>query len=166
TLWADMAHEDPTPYELELAAVDSCQSDDVIIAAAGGSMRSGIWGELLTTAAVNRGCVGVIVHGAVRDVKRMSEMGFPVYASGTSVYDSQHRQRVIDRDVPVEIEGVLFSPGDLVFADRDGIVVVPQAHEAEVIARAWKKLHEENAVRDAIERGMLATEAYETFGVL
>ena len=54
TLWADMAHEDPRPYELELAAVDACQPDDVLIAAAGGSMRSGIWGELLSTAAQSR----------------------------------------------------------------------------------------------------------------
>jgi len=166
TLWADMSHEDPNPYELELAAVDSCASDDVMIAAAGGSMRSGIWGELLTTAALNRGCVGAIIHGAVRDARRMSQMDFPIYAAGTCLYDSQHRQRVIDIDVPVEIGGVLFSPGDLVLADRDGIVVVPKAQEAEVLARAWKKLHEENAVRDAIKKGMLATQAYQTFGVL
>src|SRR5262249_19600742 len=58
TLWADMAHVDPKPYELELAAVDSCKADDVLIAAAAGSPRSGIWGELLTTAARNQGCVG------------------------------------------------------------------------------------------------------------
>jgi 4-hydroxy-4-methyl-2-oxoglutarate aldolase len=67
TLWADMAHVDAKPYELELAAVDSCKPDDIIIAAAAGSMRSGIWGELLTTAARNLGCVGVIVDGSVRD---------------------------------------------------------------------------------------------------
>ena len=48
TLWADMAHADPEPYKLELAAVDTCKPDDVIIAAAAGSMRSGIWGELLS----------------------------------------------------------------------------------------------------------------------
>src|SRR5437660_7223846 len=51
TLWADMAHADPRPYELELRAVDSCRPDDVLIAAAGGSLRSGVWGELLSTAA-------------------------------------------------------------------------------------------------------------------
>src|SRR6187399_2815813 len=70
TLWADMAHVDPKPYELELAAVDGCRPDDVIIAAAAGSMRSGIWGELLTTAARNAGCVGAIVDGAVRDTAK------------------------------------------------------------------------------------------------
>ena len=124
TLWADMYHEDPRPYELELQAVDSCQPDDVLVAAAGGSLRSGIWGELLTTAARNGGCVGAIVDGAVRDVGKIRAMDFPVFARGTCLYDSQHRQRVIDCNVPVEIDGVTFSPGDLVVADEDGIVVV------------------------------------------
>src|SRR6185503_2154220 len=73
TLWADMAHVDPKPYELELAAVDGCKADDVLIAAAGGSRRSGIWGELLSTAARNAGCVGAIVDGCVRDVQRMTD---------------------------------------------------------------------------------------------
>ncbi|MCA9053260.1 MAG: RraA family protein [Planctomycetaceae bacterium] len=166
TLWADMYHEDPRPYELELQAVDSCQPDDVLIAAAGGSLRSGIWGELLTTAARNGGCVGAIVDGAVRDVGKIRAMDFPVFSRGTCLYDSQHRQRVIDRDVPVEIDGVTFSPGDLVVADEDGIVVVPQAVEAEVLARAWEKVHAENQVRDAIRQGMKSVTAYEQFGVL
>ena len=81
TLWADMSHVDPNPYELELIAVDSCEPDDVIIAAAGGSMRSGIWGELLTTAAQNRGCVGAIVDGAIRDVDKMARLKFPIWAA-------------------------------------------------------------------------------------
>src|SRR5437667_7272050 len=103
TLWSDMAHVDPKPYELELIAVDSCKADDVLIAAAGGSMRSGIWGELLSTAARNRGCVGAIVGGAGRDVSKMRVMGFTTFARGTCIYDSQNRQRVIDLEVPGEI---------------------------------------------------------------
>lgn len=166
TLWADMAHADPKPYELELRAVDGCKADDVLIAAAGSSLRSGIWGELLSTAARSSGCAGTIVDGAVRDVVKMRAMNFPVYALGTSLYDSLNRQRVIDIDVPVEIAGVTFSPGDLVFADEDGVVVVPQAVEAEAVARAWNKVHAENITRDAIKSGMKAVAAYEKFGVL
>jgi regulator of RNase E activity RraA len=166
TLWADMAHPDPRPYELELRAVDTCRPDDVLIAAAGGSMRSGIWGELLSTAARNTGCVGVVVDGAVRDVARMRQMGFPVFAWGTSPYDSKDRQRVIDLDVPVEIDGVRFSPGDLVIADEDGVVVVPRAVEAAVVRRAWDKVHAENQVRDAIRAGLKATDAFDRFGIL
>jgi len=166
TLWSDMAHPDPDPYALELKAVDGCRPDDVLIAAAGGSMRSGIWGELLSTAARNSGCVGAIVDGAVRDVQKMTSMRFPVFARGTSPYDSKDRQRVIDVDVPVEIDGVMFSPGDLVFADRDGVVVVPKAVEAQAIRQAWKKVHDEDRTRAAIKAGMKAAEAYEKFGVL
>jgi len=166
TLWAEMAHEDPRPYELELKAVDTCRPDDVLIAAAGGSMRSGLWGELLSTAARRSGCVGAIVDGAVRDVVKMTAMGFPVFARETSPYDSRDRNRVIDIDVPVEIDGVLFSPGDLVIADADGIVVVPQAVEADAINAAWKKVNAENVVRDAISGGMTAGEAFKKYGVL
>jgi 4-hydroxy-4-methyl-2-oxoglutarate aldolase len=166
TLWADMAHVDPKPYELELIAVDGCKADDVMIAAAAGSMRSGIWGELLSTAARNSGCVGVIVDGAVRDVAKMTAMGFACWARGTCIYDSQNRQRVIDVDVPVTIDGVTFSPGDLVFTDVDGVVVVPQKIEKEAIKKAWDKVHAENITRDAIKGGMKAVAAYKKYGVL
>lgn len=166
TLWADMAHSDPRPYELELRAVDSCRPDDVLICAAGGSMRSGIWGELLSTAARNAGCVGVVVDGAVRDVARMRAMELPVFARGTCPYDSKDRQRVIDLDVPVEIDGVAFHPGDLVFADEDGVVVVPARVELAVVGRAWQKAHAENEVRDAIRGGLGAAEAFSKYGVL
>ncbi|MCA9062893.1 MAG: RraA family protein [Planctomycetaceae bacterium] len=166
TLWADMFHSDPKPYELELQAVDSCCPDDVLICAAGGSMRSGIWGELLTTAVTNGGCTGAIVDGAIRDVEKIRAMQFPVVARGTCIYDSKDRQRVIDLDIPVQIDGVMFSPGDLVIADEDGIVVVPQAVEADVLQRAWDKVHAENEVRDAIRAGMKATDAFAKYGVL
>jgi regulator of RNase E activity RraA len=166
TRWEDIDEIDPRPYEKELLAVDGCRPDDVLVAAAGGSLRSGLWGELLSTAARNAGCVGVIVDGAVRDVAQMRAMDFPVFALGTCIYDSRDRQRVADYDVPVEIGGVTVHPGDLVVADADGIVVVPRDIEAEAIARAWRKVHDENRTRDAIRAGMKATQAFEEFGVL
>ena len=166
TLWSDMAHEDPEPYKLELEAIDSCHRDDVILCAAAGSMRSGIWGELLSNVAVARGCVGVIVDGAVRDLAKMTEMRFPVFARGPNPYDSRNRQRVTDYDVAIELDGVAVAPGDWIGADRDGIVVVPQKIAAAVIQAAWHKSLEENKVREAVRGGMSATEAFETYGVL
>lgn len=166
TLWADMFDIDKNPYELELQAVDSCKPDDVLICAAGGSSRSGIWGELLSTAARNSGCVGVIVHGGVRDIDKMRAMGFPVFATSKNPYDSQNRQRVVDLDVTVEIDGVKFRPGDLVMADEDAIVVIPKEIEDQVIAAALQKIDAENITRDAIKNGMKAWEAYQKFGVL
>lgn len=166
TLWGQMAHSDPEPYRKELEAVDGCRADDVLIAAAHGSIRAGLWGEILSTAARNAGCVGAVIDGAVRDVRRMREMQFPIFARTTSPYDSRDRQRVVDIDVPVDIDGVAFEPGDLVFADVDGVVVVPQQIETEAIRRAWQKVHDENETRQAIQSGMCATDAYAKYGVL
>src|SRR5262245_2418486 len=166
TLWAEMAHPDPKPYELELSAVDSCQPDDVLIAAAVGSLRSGVWGELLSTAARNTGCVGVIVDGAVRDARQMRAMGFPCFARATIVYDSCDRQRVIDLDLPVEIGGVVFSPRGPVLAGGGAVGVVPRAADAAVDGAAGEEEDVGNRVRDAIEGGMKAATAFDTFGVL
>jgi 4-hydroxy-4-methyl-2-oxoglutarate aldolase len=166
TLWNERTTDDPHPYEKELLAVDTCQADQVMIAAASGSLRSGIWGELLSTAACNSGCVGAIVDGAVRDVAQMTEMEFPVFARATCPYDSKDRQFVTAIDVAVEIAGVTFHPHDLVFADADGVVVVPAEVEVEAVRRAWTKAHDENRTRDAIKQGMKVGEAYERFGVL
>ena len=166
TQWEDMDYEVPNPYELELKAVDECQEDHVFVASTGNSIRSAIWGELLTTAAINRGCVGAIIDGAVRDIHKISKMNFPVYAQGSSPYDSQNRQHVIAIDTQVEIGGVPIQSGDLIFADQDGIVVVPQEIEAQAIKAAFAKVSGENRTRDAIRDGMSATEAYERYGIL
>ncbi|MEQ9379844.1 MAG: RraA family protein [Pirellulales bacterium] len=166
TLWVDMAHEDPRPYELELQAVDSCEPDDVIVCAAASSMRSAVWGELLSTAARNRGCVGVVVDGAIRDVAMMSELGFPCFALGTSVYDSLRRQRVVDFDVDVELGGVTCRPGDLVIVDRDGMVVVPQETETAALQIAWRKANTENQMLADLRSGMAAQDAFRKHGTL
>lgn len=166
TLWEDIFCEDQSPYELELAAIDSCQPDEVIVCAANGSMRSGVWGELLSCAAINQGCCGVLVDGAVRDLQKIRQMKFTVHARGTCPYDSRNRQRVICYDVPVEIGGVTIHPGDLIAADEDGIVIVPRAIEREVILAAWNKATAEDEVRIAVQGGLSATLAYKRFGVL
>ncbi len=166
TLWAEMAHVDPKPYQLELAAVDSCRPNDVLVCAASGSGRSGIWGELLSLAARNAGCVGVIVDGAVRDVTKMARHEVPRFLRGARPYDSRNRQRVIDFDVTIELDGVVIHPGDLIGADEDGIVIVPQAVETQVIQAAWEKAHAEYCVRDAIRKGITATSAFQQFGIL
>jgi regulator of RNase E activity RraA len=166
TLWEDLKASDPRPYELELAAVDACRPNEIIVAAAGGSMRSGIWGELLSTAARNRGCAGAIVDGAVRDMAKMREIDFAVFARGTCPRDSLHRQRVIALDVEVELGGVRVGPGDLIVADLDGMVVIPGDVERQVVAAARDKIAAENQVRDEIRAGSSAGQVFGRHGVL
>lgn len=165
-LWADLTADDPNTYELELRAVDSLQPGDLVVCATGGSARSGIWGELLTTAAMARGSTGVVTDGAVRDLAQMEAMGFPVFSLSLSPLDSMNRQKVVAFDVPVEIAGVTIAPGDMVIADRDGAAVVPQAVADEVLALALEKSGREDGFRAAVRNGMSLVAAYEKFGVL
>jgi len=165
-LWVDFAYDDPDTYELELKSVDSIAADDLVVCATANSDRSGIWGELLTTAAQKRGARGIVTDGAVRDLAHMEAMGFPVFARHLSPYDSMNRQKVVAFDVPVEIDGVAIAPGDVLIADRDGVAVVPQAVVSRILAAALEKVTAESRFRDAVKGGMSLMEAYRRFQVL
>ena len=84
--------------------------------------------------------------------------------SGRTV--GRNRQRVVDWDVPVEIDSVRFSPGDLVIADEDGVVIVPREIERQTIRAAWLKVHAADVIRDTIRAGLPATDAFRKYGVL
>ena len=93
-------------------------------------------------------------------------MGFPTWSCGTYAQDQGPRGKVVDFRLPVEIGKVMVRPGDIVFGDRDGVLVIPQAVEIEAILQALAKVSAENQVRTAIESGVSATEAYRRFGVM
>jgi regulator of RNase E activity RraA len=113
-----------------------------------------------------RGANGTIVDAVVRDVKRIIAMGFPTFARGIMPLDSWGRGFVADVDVTIECGGVEVKPGDLVFGDYDGIVVIPKAVEDEVLQRAFQKATSENQTRDELLQGRLLGEVYAKYGVL
>jgi 4-hydroxy-4-methyl-2-oxoglutarate aldolase len=154
------------PYSMEIAAVDSLKPNDVLIAATNHSTRTCFWGELLSTAARARGARGAIVDGHIRDVRRIEAMDFPVFATGMRPIDSAGRGLVVAYGEPVVCGGVLVQPGDVVFGDVDGIVVIPSAVADEAIARAHRKVSAENQARDDLARGDLLRTVYDRYGVL
>ena len=154
------------PYEGEIAYVDSLEKDDVVIASTGGSDRYGIWGELLSTAARVRGARGAIIDGFTRDVKRILEMRFPVFASGINPLDSKGRGWIVDHDCPVQCGGVLVNPGDIVFGDIDGVVVIPKKDAHKAISIALKRAKKEDLTRKMLMEGAFLRDAYEKYGVL
>jgi len=164
--YADMHHVPEDPYGLEIEAVDSIVTGEVVVISTGGSKRNAPWGELLSTAAVARGARGAVVDGLVRDVKKIEELGFPVFAAGIKPVDSKGRGQVIACNVPVECAGVLVHPGDLVIADYDGVVVVPSALVEEVIRRAMDKVGRENHSRAELIGGARLRDVYDKYGVL
>lgn len=154
------------PYKLQMEAIDAVSVGEVFVVATGAPDEAAFWGELLATACRARGGRGAIVDGLHRDTAQIVGMQFPLASRGSVPTDSKGRINLISYRQPIEIDGVRIEPGDYVFADIDGIVVVPQAIEAEVIAKALGKAEAENTVRTALRKGMLCTEAFRTFGIL
>lgn len=164
--YADVYHVPEDPYGKEIEAVDSILTGEVVVISTGGSKRNAPWGELLSTAALARGARGAVVDGLVRDVKKIEELGFPVFAAGIKPVDSKGRGIVIDCNVPVECAGVLVHPGDLVVADFDGVVVVPSGIVDEVLRLARDKAGRENHSRAELMRGAYLRDVYDKYGVL
>jgi len=163
---ADLYHVPEDTYATEIAAVDSILTGEVVVVSTGGSKRNAPWGELLSTAARARGARGAVVDGLVRDVKKIEELGFPVFASGIKPVDSRGRGIVIDCNVRVDCGGVLVSPGDLVFADYDGVMVIPAEVLPDAIRLATEKVARENNTRDELLKGAYLRDVYEKYGVL
>jgi len=154
------------PYQEEIAAVDSLKQNDVLVCSTNGSTRICFWGELLSTAARARGARGAVIDGFIRDVRKIMEMRFPIFTTGISPVDSNGRGEVVTYNVPVECGGVTVNPGDIVFGDADGVVVIPQAVETQVIEAALEKVRGENCTRDALREGATLREVYDKYGIL
>ncbi|MDD3347715.1 RraA family protein [Oscillibacter sp.] len=145
-------------------ALDQLQKNDVYIAT--GAHNSALWGELLTATAKTRGAVGAVIDGYTRDTPQVLAQNFPVFARARWAQDSSIRTNVVDFRCPIEIGAVTIQDGDLVFGDMDGVLIVPQLAVNECIERALEKASGEKVVRQAIEHGMSATDAFKKFGIL
>jgi regulator of RNase E activity RraA len=120
----------------------------------------------MTLRAQHLGAAGAILDGCVRDADEITKLGFPVFARGLYAQDQGPRGKVIDWRCPLEIGGVRIMPGDLIFADREGVLVIPKTAEREALARALEKVATENKVAQAIGQGMSTEQAFKTFGVM
>jgi regulator of RNase E activity RraA len=146
-------------------ALDDLRPGEVYVAT-GGTAACANWGEIMTAAAKARGAVGAVVNGYHRDTPRVLEQHFPVFSRGCYAQDSAPRMRVVDYRCRIEIEGVFVEPGDVVFGDRDGVVVVAAMLVEEVVTEALRKARAEKTVRREIEAGMSSTQAFQKYGVL
>ena len=167
-IFADIYEVTPNvnPYELEIALIDSLNPDEIPVFACGATGRIAPWGELLSTASKARGAAGALMDGMVRDIKAIRAMGFPVFHGGIGPLDSKGRGKIIALDVPIACAGVKVAPGDLIFGDADGVVVVPQALEAQALAAAFEKLKGERNTLAELRAGAKLGDVYAKYGVL
>jgi len=151
------------PYGLEIEAMDSLTAGDVVVHSTDYKGTNAPWGELMSTISKNKGVAGCVCDSQVRDCIKIMEMHFPVFYAGIRPLDSKGRGLVVGYDVPVECGGVLVNPGDLVYADFDGIVVVPKGIEQEVFRRAKEKVENENHSRRELLDGRSLREVYDKY---
>jgi len=162
----DMYHVPDEPYALEIEVLDSIRPGEVVVVSTAESKRNAPWGELLSTAARARGARGAIIDGLVRDVKKIEALGFPVFAAGIKPVDSKGRGIVVDYNRPVVCGGVRVSPLDLVFADYDGVVVIPAEVVPDAVSLATDKVTSENRTRAELLQGAYLRDVYAKYGVL
>ena len=154
------------PYRDEIEAVDSLKANDVVVWCTNRSTRTGTWGELLATAVQARGARGAIIDGYTRDVAQITTMKFPTFATGRKPVDSASRSIVIDHGCPVCCGDVLVNPGDIIFGDIDGVVVIPKELEKQVIPLALEKVRKENLTRNELLKGAMLQDVYDKHKVL
>ena len=153
------------PFGLMTRALDDLKPGEVYLAT-GTTFQCANWGEIMTATARTRGAVGAVINGFHRDTPQVLSQDWPVFSRGAWAQDSGPRMKVVDFRCAIEIGGVVAKNGDLIFGDVDGVLVIPQALETEVIARALEKARGEKLVRKEIESGISSTEAFEKYGIL
>ena len=165
-LSVDIYEVKENPYENEIAAVDTLKPNDVLVGGTNCSTKTALWGELLSTASRARGARGAIIDGHTRDMVRITEMKFPLFATGTRPLDSKGRSIVLEYGHPVMCGDVLVHEGDIVMADIDGVIVIPREIEDKAIELSFEKASAEDKVRDELLKGALLGDVFKKYGVL
>lgn len=161
-----VAAEPARPYAIEMECIDGLKTGQVLVATTNGDTGSALWGELLSTACRARGAAGVVLDGLTRDTTKILDMNYPVFASGFCPLDSKGRLDCIAHGVPIRVGACVIRPGDPIFGDIDGVVVVPAELAERAFSLAMEKARGENKVRDELARGRPLREVFAEYGIL
>jgi len=153
------------PFGLMFEALDSLKENEVYICA-GSSYRYALWGGLMSTRAIQLKAAGAVVDGFSRDTHEVLKLKFPTFSAGTYAQDQGARGKVMDYRLLIEFGGIAVQPGDIVFGDRDGVLIIPKQAEEEAFTKALEKSRGEKLVKKALEAGMSTVEAFDKFGIM
>ena len=144
--------------------IDDVPPGSVIVIDNGGRENATVWGDILTEIAHRRGIAGTVIDGACRDTALCLELGYPVYSRSYSMRTGKDRVQLEATNIVVNIGDARVAPGDLARGDADGVVVIPQRHEVEVLAVAEQIDAAEAAIRGSVRSGKRLDEARKEFG--
>ncbi|WP_421811337.1 RraA family protein [Flagellimonas sp.] len=153
------------PFGLMFEALDSLQEGEVYICS-GSSPEYALWGGLMSTRAMKLGAAGAVVNGWSRDTNEILDLDFPTFSLGGYAQDQGPRGKVVDYRVPIEFNGVRINPGDMVYGDRDGVLIIPEEAVEEAFTGAIEKARGEQLVKKALEEGMSTVDAFAKFGIM
>ena len=154
------------PYTAQIAAIDALGLGDIAVIGASGTHETAVWGELFSNAAVARGARGVITDGFHRDTRMLHGLEFTIYSRGARPVDLSGRGVVVSAGRPVDCGGVRVRPGDILFAEIDGIAVIPAAVREEALQRAFAKVATENLARQELREGAYLGDVWRRHRVL
>jgi len=164
--WAEAEAHRQSTFGLMLRALDDLRPNEVYVAS-GSSAAYALFGEHMAVRAKRLGCVGAVVDSYTRDTHGIRDLKFPTFSRGRYGQDQRPRGRVIQFRVPIRIGGVEVAPGDIIFGDIDGVVVIPQQLEEQVLENALGRVDRERKVRKTLNSDSLsATAIVEKFGLL
>lgn len=144
--------------------IDEVSPGHVVVIDNNGRTDVTVWGDLLTNAAHRRGISGTVIFGVCRDSTSSLEVHYPIFSLGTHMRTGKDRVQADGFNVPIAVGGVRVLPNDLIVADADGVVVVPQSREAEVLAAAIEIQSTEERILAAISSGTRVDQARKQFG--
>jgi regulator of RNase E activity RraA len=141
--------------------IDDVAPGSVIVLDNGGRDNATVWGDILTEIAHRKGIAGTVIDGINRDVSLCLELGYPIYSRDHWMRTGKDRVQVEATGIPVNIGDVRVCPGDLMRGDADGVVVIPQDRENEVLDAAEAIQAAEDAIRQSVREGMSLRQARE-----
>lgn len=153
------------PFGIMFEALDSLKANDVYICS-GASPAYALWGGLMSIRARHTGAVGAVLNGYSRDTNEILQLSFPTFSLGGYAQDQGPRGKVVDFGHPIRFGNVTVRPGDIVFGDRDGVVIIPREVARDVLEGALEKARGEQRVRKSLEEGMTTVEAFAKYGIM